>query len=231
MAKKKETNEVRLESGQQKTIKTLSKILEVFAIIGRVCAWIGLVCVILVGILTPILFKDITINKEEISYKSEKIEIREENDEIALYYKDSKIADFDGVEKTALMNILDQYSAKRVEIIVEAALISAAIVIVISLVMLKYEIKLFRNIHDKETPFIEENTTLLKKIGKTQIVLLVVTIICSCVVAVTVGQEFDINFNVVSISTILGVYLLAYIFEYGTKLQSESKVTLYDEEK
>ena len=231
MAKKKETNEVRLESGQQKTIKTLSKILEVFAIIGRVCAWIGLVCVILVGILTPILFKDITINKEEISYKSEKIEVREENDEIALYYKDSKLADFDGVEKEAIMKVLNEYSAKRVAIIIETALISSVIVIIITLVMLKYATKLFRNIHDKETPFIEENTTLLKKIGKTQIVLLVVTIICSIVLAIAIGQDTNVDFNVVSISTILGVYLLAYIFEYGTKLQSESKATLYDEEK
>ena len=56
MVKKTEGTES-IESGKQKALKTISKILEIFAIIGKVCIWIGLVCVVIAAIAFPLIMR------------------------------------------------------------------------------------------------------------------------------------------------------------------------------
>ncbi len=227
MAKEESTG--KLESSKQKKVKVLSKILEVIVIICKVVLWFGIVCMAIVAVAVPLVMKDVTISKESISYRSYTVDIKEEGEGIKLYYKDEKIADVTGIDKEVFFKVLESYPPKRITAILEVILITAIIILVVTDVMLKNLRKLFKNIHDQETPFTEENTNLLKKIGLIQIIIVIISFVGSIAVAIAVGENTSINFSVTNISWILGVYLLAYIFEYGTKLQEKSKSKIYDE--
>ena len=227
--KEVEETKVTLEQGKQHKLKTLSKILQVFAIIGSVGLYIGVVAILICAVVIPFIMKDVKISKSEISYKNQIVEIREnDEDYIELYYKDKKITTIDEVNKETIYKYLDKYSANKITIIVETALVLSIISFIIMIVAFKYAINLFKNINEQDTPFIEENVTLLRKLGKTLIVLLVVEVIGSGIMSVVAINVLDFDLNFTSLGAIFMVFMMGYIFEHGCKLQEQTKLKIYD---
>ncbi len=222
MAKKKEENEAILEPGKHKTLKSLSKVLNVFATIARVFIIIGLVAIVLTAVITPFIMKDVTINREEISFKSKKIELREnESDTIDIYYRNKKVGDLSKVDKKIVLDLLDHFDAKRITAIIETALMASIIIMILTFIMLGYFAKVLKNIYEKDTPFIEENTDLIRKIGFFMIATFIASMICSGIISFVTSNRFNLSFDFVDIGGILIVFILSYVFEYGCGLQAK----------
>ncbi len=228
MPKKKENGGV-LESGKQHALKTLSKILQVFSIIARVCLVIGIIFTLITAIALPFIMKDVTINQDEISFKSHKIELREtDNDKIDIYYKDSKIGDLENTEKEVILNLLDKYDAKIVTAVAETALMAAIILMILSFIILGFVVTLMKNINEKDTPFTEENTSLIRKMGFYMIAMFVASMICSGIISFVAIGNIDLSFDFVDLGEILLVFVMSYVFEYGCKLQEKTEDKIYD---
>ena len=229
MVKKSKESEGLLERGKQKTLKTLSKILQVFTIIARVCLIIGVVAVAITAVVTPLIMKDVTINREEISYKSHKIELKENGDEIDLYYKDKKLGDIDDIDKDVINELLDHYDAKRLTAIFETALMASIIIMILYSIVLGYAANILKNINEKDTPFIEENAQLFKKAAYFMIAIIAVSAVCAGILAFISSGNFNLSLDFIDIGEILFIFILSYIFEYGCKLQEKADFKIYDE--
>ncbi len=151
MAKKEET---KLASGKQKALKTISKILEIFAILGKICLWAGLVCVAIAAVGFPLIMKDVNISKEELSYKTHKIELRENGEKLDIVYKDKKIGDMRPTEKEMVFSLIEKVNNKKIIAIVETALITVIIILILTLFVFRYFVKLMKNINTQDSPFI-----------------------------------------------------------------------------
>ena len=226
MAKKSE--EGRLENNKQKGLKTCSKILSVFAILGRVCLWIALPIVIICFVAIPLLLKDVTIDRTGFAFKNEKVNLVENEEGVELKYKNYKIADIKAGEKDILYKAIDKYSNKKMIAIVEVALGGAIISLIIGIIVLKRANKLFDNINEKETPFVEENVGLIRNIAYLMLAEFVVSIVIGGVLEVISSGILSYSMNFSAIFTFLLVFGSSYIFEYGCSLQEETKEKIYD---
>ena len=229
MPKKTEKKEGRLTAGKQKGLKTLSKILQILAILAKVCLWIGLVFLVILAIAFPLVAEDVTISKEELSYKSHKIELRESDDKLDIYYKDKQIGEMDVSEKEIVYTLIDEIKERKLIFVIEVAMIVGVVSIILAIYIMGYVEKLFKNINEQVTPFIEENVTLIRKIGYFMIASVVVGVVGSGIMSVIALKSLDFSYDLVSIGEILMVFALAYIFEYGCSLQEGTDAKVYDE--
>ncbi len=224
----KKSEEGRLESNKQKGLKTCSKLLSVLAIIARVCLWIVLPIIIICFVAVPLLLKDVTIDRTGFAFKNEKINIVETAEGAELKYKNSKIADMSVGEKDLLYKALDKYSNKKMIAIVEIALGGAIISLIIGIILLKRAKKLFDNINEKETPFVEENVGLIRNIAYLMLAEFVASIVIGGILEVVSSGILSYTMNFSPIFTFLLAFGSSYIFEYGCSLQEETKAKIYD---
>ena len=82
--------------------------------------------------------------------------------------------------------------------------------------LLNYVAKLFENFVNNTTPFTLGNVRLIKKIGKTSIVLAILELIATGFGGATLSGG-------IGIVTILIIYAFSYIFEYGYELQKQTE--------
>lgn len=229
MPKKVEKKEGRLESGKQKGLKTLSKLIQILAILAKVCLWIGLVVLVILAIAFPFVAEDLTISREELSYRSHKIELREQdNDKLDILYKDKKVGEMDISEKEIVYKLIDEINERKLIFVIEVAMIVGVISIILGIFIMGYVAKLFKNINEQPTPFTEENVSLIRKVGYYMIASLVVGFIGSGIISVIAIKSLDFSYDLVSIGEILLVFTLAYIFEYGCSLQEGTEAKVYD---
>ena len=100
--------------------------------------------------------------------------------------------------------------------------------VVIVIQLLKHLEKLFLNINEGETPFTLENVSHIKKISYFMIAAIVVSSIGSTLLSIVTTAEVNIDFNLFNVGEIIFLYAMSYIFEYGYRIQKDSKGTMYD---
>ena len=95
--------------------------------------------------------------------------------------------------------------------------LGSSVVLSATAFMLRYVSRLFDNFVNNTTPFTLGNVRLMKKIGKSAIVVAVLD-------AVIFGLMGSSSVSVgVSVISILIIYAFAYVFEYGYELQKQSE--------
>ena len=249
--KKKETKEIvketekakdlSIEKQNQKRLKGISKFIYVFAKILKVFGIIGIVGVVIAMIAVPIVTSNIKTEKAEDGTNVLKLF---DND---LYYKrtDTSFEFFekDKVEDKTIVksksdvetlnrvfNYLEKNDMTKLNIFVEVELILVVAVLVVEIMVLNRVYSFFKNIHNENTPFMRENIDLLRSAGKLLIIALIISMIMGIGGSIVINSSVNISINFTSIFEILGVYALVYIFEYGYKLQNETKGKIYSEE-
>ena len=88
--------------------------------------------------------------------------------------------------------------------------------------------KLFVNIHDGETPFTLDNVNYLKKMAYFMITAIVLSAVGSTILNIGLGAEDVIEFNIFNITEIIFLFAMSLIFEYGYRIQQDSKGKMYD---
>ena len=239
---KKEVNEEKIkdysiEEKSQSRLKLLSKIIAVFAKIVEVILSIGIVFIALAIIFIPILGSCIKVNNAEevksVEIFGKQINYERTSDKITVYEKDKEndktiIKDSDDVEAlNKVIDYIENNDLTKISLIAAFDLLLIVASLVFMVLIARNINKLFNNINQEDTPFIEENHQLLVNVGKYLIIVLGISILVELFNYLIFNNSLFISFSSTSIVEILVVYCLIYIFEYALKLQKETKGRIY----
>ncbi len=230
-------NDFAIEEKSQKNLKTISKIISVFAKIGEVFSIIGIVGIVIAMITVPIITSNIKVsNSEEIKYVEvfgQQVVYERTEDKISFYLKDDEEHKTEVTDKSDVValgkaiDFIEDKNLSKIAIIAEVYFVLIIAVLVVTVLELKKVYQLFKNINEGNTPFTKENNELLRSIGKYLLIIFVI----SFVMEMFTSMIFDTSspLNITTISEILFVYCIIYIFEYGFKLQKATKGRIYSE--
>lgn len=221
--------EGKLNERDHKILKGISKFLQIITIIGKVCMYIAIPCVILAMCIAPVVIKNIEAYETSIKfeYKDNKLVVeKEENGKIVAKYNDKEV---DKNDQTALQNIYEHknifidYSNAQLIGYTEAFLLIGTTCLFITLFLLRHFSKLFKNIYEDDTPFTTENVEHLSVIGKLMIALVIIPMLGTVLFELIADIDISWNFGLFSITEILFIILLSKIFKYGYELENNKK--------
>ena len=221
-----------LEKNKQSKVKVLSKILYIVSKIGKIFSYVAIPFIVLAMVVVPLLL-------DNLEFKGNQIKVKNTNKSVSLIEKNNKlIIDVNGSKVAEISDLKDIEKVKGVfndnlktSILVcsEITLVFGLALLVLTILMLRHVEKLFKNINKESTPFTMDNVNHIKKIAILAIISIIIPIILDIIINVALKGNFDIKITSTSIFEILCLFVLTYIFEYGYKLQQNSKLTMYDE--
>lgn len=226
---------VKLGKENQKKLKTASKAIYILAKIGRIFAIIGAVFMVLGMSLAIMATSFVTAknnNEIEVKIGNRVMLYRDVDDQISIIAEgqETKVDDTESKEELrTVAKIFFDNSKSNLILSLCMILVFGLAGIIISIMMLKYLEKLFKNISKEETPFILENVECLKKMCYFMIASVVVSLIGDSVISSIIGRDSGFNFGV-NVIYILVIYALRFVFEYGYNIQQESESRIYGEE-
>ena len=218
-----------IENKSQKRLKGLSKAISVIAIILKVFVWIAIVSIGLLLVATPFILKDVKVVGDKITYKNMDIDFEKQDEkDFKILIKGKELSGQD--EKAAFVKIkdfLDENSITKITISTEILYVFSIGSLIIVAKILSHVEQLFKNINEKDSPFIEENVIHLFSAGKLMIAVSVISIVIELLFNFIYKSDASFGFTTIDVVTILVVFALAYIFEYGMLLQKDSKKKIY----
>ena len=228
----------KLSSEDRKKYQTISRVIGIFVRIGHIFCWVGVaglaIATIAVAAVAPNVkvnssAKEIAVFDEKINYsiKDKEIELGEGDDKITIKDNEIKIgqngttvavklsnSDIDEIEKF-IENDLSKLVSVAPYIL---ALVTAAVAFMA--LALGHGASVFKNIAKEKTPFIKDNAERTEKAAKYLIVCVVVSFIANLITSVAMAGKAGSSIMVGSISTILALYVMVYIFKAGYELES-----------
>ena len=213
----------------QSKLRGLSKAIYIISKVCRIFTWIGVVCMAIGMIFVPYVINRVDIKDNVITVKG--LGNFSLNDlDIDIKSKDEKIAKDTGEYVIGKVgDILEGHSKTEIILFIEGGLLLVEASMIISVLILKRLEKLFKNISELDSPFIEENVELTKKIAQFLIASLVLSCVTSLYLDIITNGAIDININFITVMGILIVFVIMYIFKYGCTLQEKSKKKIYED--
>ena len=231
---KQEKETLSLNKQDSKVAKGLSKTIGIIAKVMQVVLIIGGIGLLLLMIFVPMLFKHVDITNEMIkfSFQKDSLVIRQENNELSVFSNEKKIAQVkvssDLYNGTAL-KIFNTTSKKSIVFHLELLLVIGIVDIVLLYLIFKNVYLLMRNIHDDKSPFKLINAIHLQRMAYLLIGSIVVSNVGELVLVHLLNISFDVQINLLQVVFILALFLLSYIFMYGTNLQKSMEGKIYSE--
>ena len=239
---------VKFKKDKQKKVKKLSKAISVMAKIGKVCAVIGIIAVAVAALIVPVVGLNIKVKEcgetteNGVPYRygkfvvfGEKVEykILDQDSKVELTHKNKTDVITDEDTTYALSKVFDYFEEKNMIMVVvfgEFALACLIVCIVLTYKALDHLDKLFININKGDTPFTMDNVEHIKKMAYLMIWLIIFPAATGLFASIVVDADLSIDFNLSNLLTVLVLFSLAYIFEYGYQIQLDSKGRIYGDE-
>ncbi len=221
-----------IEKDKQRKLKVLSKIIYILAKIGKILTYIAIPFIVLGMVIIPILMNKIDIKNDRIILKDKGnvISIVEKNDKLTINIKDAKVAEVTSAKDISKIKDFFNNNSKGTIIAAgETALAFALISIIIAILLLRRVEKIFKNINKNDTPFTYDNVEHIRRIAFLMIINIILPAIASAVIELILKVDLNIHFGAYNLIEILSLYVLVYVFEYGCKLQKDSKCKIYGE--
>ena len=221
-----------IEKDKQRKLKVLSKIIYILAKIGKILTYIAIPFIVLGMVVIPMLMNKIDIKNDRIILKDKGniISIVEKNDKLVINVKDAKVAEVTSAKDISKIKDFFNNNSKGTIIAAgETALGFALISIIIAILLLRRVERLFKNINKNDTPFTYDNVEHIRRIAFLMIINIILPAIASAVIELILKVDLNIHFGAYNLIEILALYVLVYIFEYGCKLQQDSKCKIYGE--
>ena len=238
-------NVVKFKEDKQRKVKKLSKAVSVLAKIGKVCTIIGIVAVAIAVLIIPVVGLNIKVKEsgtttlngvqyrygtfsvfgENIDYK-----ILNEDSKVELTYKDKTETITNEEETYALSKVFDYFEEKNmvmVVVFVEFALTCLVVTLLLVYKTADHLDKLFTNINSGDTPFTMDNVDHIKKMAYLMIWLIIFPTVTGIFASFVVDADLALDFDFSNLLTILVLFSLAYIFEYGYQIQLDSNGKIY----
>lgn len=221
---------VKFKKEKQKKVKTLSKIISVLSEIGKVIIWLAIPLIALVIILAPSVVKNIDVKDNQITFKDTKVDLETKGTKLYITYDNSKVGDISQNEYNRLVEVFNNNSKNKLIFFVEASLISLEITLILLSFILKNLKKLSDNIHNQDTPFTLENVKHIKIIAYLMIASILIPNVSGTIFEGILHADLNIGMEMFDIITILIIFTLSYVFEYGYEIQLDSKAKMYGDE-
>ena len=211
-------------------LRTFSNIVEVLAIIGKVCLIIAIPFLVLIMVAIPILFKDVKIEEKKISYKDiVALQVDDDNTKIDVIYKGDVVHTEENAQSIIkLFDLIDQNTTGKIVKYIDCEIGIALIQTIIAILVITQVRRLAKNISQGDTPFTLDNVMHLQKIACLSFISFLIPIVVGSILELILGINLNSTFASGNLFEILCVITLVYIFKYGCVLQNKSKITLKD---
>ena len=222
-------NVVKFNEEKQTQVKSLSNVIGLIAKIGSVVLKVAIPFVVLTMMLTPYVIKNIEVQNNEITFKTDNIKII---DNKKLEIGNVIVADLaeDSEDMVDIIEILENNSKANLIGYMEIGFVFLLATLILMIIVLNYVEKLFTNIKNNKTPFTLDNVKYIKKISYLMISLIIINPVSGSIFGSLIGvSESSGGFELMSILEILIIFSMSYIFEYGYEIQKDSKGIMYNE--
>ena len=215
-------NIVKFKENQQKNMKIVSKAIYIIAKIGRIIIGIPTVCLLLACIVFPIISNTFSIDASKVKILNYEQEYSIENNIL-------KIEDeiFPISSTTDIKEFIQNHDNIFFIISIEYFLLCFTIILFMSVMVLHYLYKFYKNVYEKDTPFIIENERILKKIFIFALAEILLTKITAILYSIVVKLDLAIEFSISDFIFILILISIVYMFKYGRIMQADSKAKIY----
>lgn len=228
-------SKIKLDEKDKSMLKGLSKLIYVFATIGKICIYIAIPFLVLTMIILPVIFNNTKVVNNNIifTYRNDTVEMNDVGNNKIEIRHNGKIVDEDDHEDYKAFkkyrNILNDYSKKELIGYTEAGLILLISYLYLIILVLKHLAKLFKNINEESTPFTLENIDHMAKMGRYMIAVILLPIIASILYSAFADIDINIDFSIVSVMEVLFVLAMSIIFKYGYNIENNKKNESKDE--
>ena len=224
-------NVVKLNEKEQKNIKTLSKILFLIGRIGKIVTRVGIGFIAVAMIIVGLICSQVEYDGDNLSLGGEILEVIESNDGIRITVNENEkvvIGDLSNNDISTFKKGYDKYGKVGVIALYEIGLgVLIAFLTVISCALGRLE-SLFVNIHDGETPFTLDNVEHMRKMAIYMIIAIVLSSIGETILNIAFLRDELFEFNLFNIVEIIFIYAMSLVFEYGYRIQKDSKGIMYN---
>ena len=220
-------NVVKFNDEKQKKVKSLSNVISLIGTIGKIVLMVAIPFVVIAMLLIPYVVSNVKVVDNKVELTTNNIEVVD-NKTIELFGV-AVIGVDEEISVGEVIQIFDNYSKGEIIFYLECGFIILLIDIVIMIIILGYVEKLFKNIKEKNTPFILDNVNYIKRISYLMIALIMISPVSGMLFnIIKPGFENESAFEIMSILEILIIFSMSYIFEYGYEIQKDSKGIMYD---
>ncbi len=221
MTKKSEEN-INMEERKSK-ITSWANGLNVVCIIERAFLYLGIFSLLLVLLFTPKLSNKIKVTDNSITIFNEKIKYEVHDSDILTIKhkgKDYKINSKNVINP--IIKALKNFNFGKLSSLIIVGISMVIISMILTVVILIKVSKLLKGIKQEEKVFIKDGHKQILHITFLNIAILVVECIGSIVINILLGaNSTGLNLNVSSIITILAIYFVSLIYEYGERLEEK----------
>ena len=221
---------VKLNEKEQNRMKVLSKILYLIGRIGKIVCRVGIGFIIAAMVLLPIVLSKIEVKDDTLVADGNVVRILESVDGVKITVNNDHIILSD-LTKENVVTLKESLTRFNKPVLIALYELSFAVLIgfvILVIQLLKHLEKLFVNINEGETPFTLENVSHIKKMSYFMIAAIIVSSIGGTLLSIVTSTEVNIDFNLFNVGEIIFLYAIAYIFEYGYKIQMDSKGVMYN---
>lgn len=221
---------VKLNEKEQNRMKVLSKILYLIGKIGKIVCRVGIGFIIAAMVLLPIVLSKIEVKDDTLVADGNVVRILESVDGVKITVNNDHIILTD-LTKENVVTLKESLTRFNKPVLIALYELSFAVLIgfvILVIQLLKHLEKLFVNINEGETPFTLENVSHIKKMSYFMIAAIIVSSIGGTLLSIVTSTEVNIDFNLFNVGEIIFLYAIAYIFEYGYKIQMDSKGVMYN---
>ena len=215
---------VKFKENQQKNMKIISKAIYIIAKICRIIVGIPTVCMILACIVFPFIAKTFSIEDNKIKILNAEIPYSIENNILVIDGEEHYIN-----TTTNVKEFIENHNNTFFIISIEYILLCVTLLSAMSVQVLHYLYKLYKNIYEGETPFTIDNEIIIKKVVIFLLVQLALTKITALIYSIIAKVNLLIEFNIKDIILLLVALSVVYIFKYGRMIQADSKAKIYGE--
>lgn len=213
----------------------MTKFMHIITKLARIFLIIGTVFLVFALVIVPLIVNSIKYDANKQTIKAMGMTINYEKEDGAYIFKsdnndDLKIAGKDEVKAVEqILEYLEKDNLSKVCLVIEITIVFAIATVILNYIALRYIDRVFVSMSEDDTPFVEDHPSNFRKAANFLIVMVLVQF-CSGIIS-SLMMESDISLAVEfrDIGVILVLFILAYVFEYGYKLQSKSDIKMIKE--
>ncbi len=220
---------VKFKENEQKKMKGFTKVLYVISKIAEVVSIVGIVFSLLLVIGGAITVPNTKINLENNTIKVFDQKTSFELTDSELIIDGSVVSEHDKSISKEIEKAVNMSTTKKL-VIVEMAFLTMVAISFITYKIFSYAAKLFKNIHDNNTPFNMDNVNAIRKLALYSFLFVLIPDVIGSIIGLIYNLEFGIEINLFAYLFSLMLLVLAYIFKYGYEIQLDSKGVMYNEQ-
>ena len=215
---------------QKKYLIIINKVLAVLAKIAKIFVIIDLPFVVITMITFAVFVNKIDISKNQIKMDDIGFALNiDKNNNLVVRFNDDDVQTITSSELVDnIQSVINNHSKTGLLVLSEVGMIIIIADLVLMIMVLNSLEKLFKNLFNKDTPFIMENVLFIKKAAYLMLATVLLSWITGIIFELILGLDLNVSLEISNIIEVLFLFSIAYIFQYGCQIQAESQTRLYD---